>query len=78
MAARARKKFLTSPNFGFSDGGRVLSRGFCAMGAAGRKMRAFHCARSLCQVPPLYNYSNCQFPSPKPRSTILPLRPECT
>jgi hypothetical protein len=42
MAARARKKFLTSPNFVFSAGGRVLLRGLCAMGAASRKMRAFH------------------------------------
>jgi len=40
MEARARKKFPTSPNFVFSAGGRVLSRGLCAMGAAGRKMRA--------------------------------------
>lgn len=44
METRARKKFLTSPNFGFSADGRVLSRGLCAMGSARRKMRAFHYA----------------------------------
>ena len=44
METRARKKFQTSPNFGFSAGGRVLSRGLCAMGAERRKMRAFHYA----------------------------------